>query len=76
MESLQHENTDITCSSDPDMLVSNLMLVKEKMQNTRLKYNRSDDISLVAVSKTKPSSDISVLYQAGQRKFGENYFQV
>jgi pyridoxal phosphate enzyme (YggS family) len=30
---------------------------------------------LVAVSKTKPPEDISVLYAAGQRIFGENYVQ-
>lgn len=31
--------------------------------------------SLVAVSKTKPASDISDLYALGQRHFGENYVQ-
>jgi PLP dependent protein len=30
---------------------------------------------LVAVSKTKPATDIMELYQAGQRDFGENYVQ-
>lgn len=30
---------------------------------------------LVAVSKTKPASDILTLYEAGQRMFGENYVQ-
>ncbi|KAI9225480.1 MAG: hypothetical protein DHS80DRAFT_26153 [Piptocephalis tieghemiana] len=30
---------------------------------------------LVAVSKTKPASDIQALYDAGQRHFGENYLQ-
>lgn len=30
---------------------------------------------LLAVSKTKPTDDIRVLYQAGQRHFGENYLQ-
>ncbi len=30
---------------------------------------------LVAVSKTKPASDILALYQEGQRDFGENYVQ-
>jgi len=30
---------------------------------------------LVAVSKTKPSSDIQELYDLGQRHFGENYVQ-
>ncbi|GGP58029.1 YggS family pyridoxal phosphate enzyme [Shewanella algicola] len=33
------------------------------------------EISLLAVSKTKPISDIIAAYQAGQRRFGENYVQ-
>lgn len=32
-------------------------------------------VTLVAVSKTKPVSDIEELYQLGQRVFGENYVQ-
>lgn len=32
-------------------------------------------VTLVAVSKTKPISDIQALYEAGQRNFGENYVQ-
>jgi PLP dependent protein len=32
-------------------------------------------VQLVAVSKTKPPADISVLYAMGQRDFGENYVQ-
>lgn len=35
----------------------------------------SAEISLLAVSKTKPISDIVAAYQAGQRLFGENYVQ-
>lgn len=33
------------------------------------------DVTLVAVSKTKPVSDIQALYDLGQRDFGENYVQ-
>jgi pyridoxal phosphate enzyme (YggS family) len=32
-------------------------------------------VSLVAVSKTKPTEDIQALYALGQRDFGENYVQ-
>jgi len=32
-------------------------------------------VTLVAVSKTKPASDIQDLYNLGQRHFGENYVQ-
>lgn len=33
------------------------------------------EVRLLAVSKTKPESDIRAAYQAGQRDFGENYVQ-
>lgn len=33
------------------------------------------EVTLVAVSKTKPASDIQELYALGQRDFGENYVQ-
>ena len=32
-------------------------------------------VKLVAVSKTKPASDLQLAYDAGQRVFGENYVQ-
>ena len=32
-------------------------------------------VTLIAVSKTKPASDIKELYDLGQRAFGENYVQ-
>lgn len=35
----------------------------------------ASDVTLVAVSKTFPSSDIRLAYAAGQRDFGENYAQ-
>jgi PLP dependent protein len=35
----------------------------------------SGSATLVAVSKTKPASDIEALYALGQRDFGENYVQ-
>ncbi|WP_299006073.1 YggS family pyridoxal phosphate-dependent enzyme [uncultured Shewanella sp.] len=36
---------------------------------------KTQEINLLAVSKTKPVSDIVEAYQAGQRLFGENYVQ-
>jgi PLP dependent protein len=36
---------------------------------------QSKHVTLVAVSKTKPVSDIQELYDQGQRDFGENYVQ-
>jgi len=39
-------------------------------------YQRDpNDISLLAVSKTKPAEDIRSAFNAGQRSFGENYLQ-
>lgn len=48
--------------------------------NTELYYSvinelKSQDVTLVAVSKTKPAADIHELYTLGQRDFGENYVQ-
>jgi PLP dependent protein len=36
---------------------------------------RAKQITLVAVSKTKPIEDINILYNLGHRDFGENYVQ-
>jgi len=36
---------------------------------------QSKNVALVAVSKTKPVKDITVLYDLGHRDFGENYVQ-
>jgi pyridoxal phosphate enzyme (YggS family) len=36
---------------------------------------RPEEIGLLAVSKTKPASDVLAAYRAGQRAFGENYLQ-
>ncbi len=38
-------------------------------------YLNPADVTLVAVSKTKPVEDIEALYALGQRDFGENYVQ-
>ena len=41
----------------------------------KVKFNLPENITLVAVSKTKPVSDIEIAYQSGQRVFGENKVQ-
>jgi PLP dependent protein len=48
------------------------MLV-EKLNN--LKKSIPNHVTLVAVSKTKPVESIKLLYEAGQRHFGENKVQ-
>ena len=48
------------------MIVKNLVNVQDSLL---------ENVKLIAVSKTKPASDIQTLYDAGQRAFGENKVQ-
>ena len=48
------------------MIVKNLVDVQDSLL---------ENVKLIAVSKTKPASDIQTLYDAGQRAFGENKVQ-
>lgn len=58
------------------MITDNLNEVKQRIQKACEKSGRDPkDVTLVAVSKTKPEEDIMELYRAGQRDFGENYIQ-
>jgi len=53
-----------------------LATVKMQIEHAAQQYHRaSSDITLLAVSKTKPASAITDFYHAGQRAFGENYLQ-
>ena len=49
------------------------MNIKDNLENINLKI--SSEVCLVAVSKTKPISDILEAYDCGQRVFGENKIQ-
>ena len=57
--------------------------IAERFQHTRSQIRHAvsiagrprDSVLLLAVSKTKPASDIAALYQLGQRHFAENYLQ-
>jgi len=49
------------------------MSVKDNL--TTIKSELPDEVTLVAVSKTKPNEDILEAYEAGQRVFGENKVQ-
>jgi len=58
------------------VIVGNANEVKRRILQAALNSGKDiSSIKLVAVSKTKPASDIMTLYQAGYRSFGENYFQ-
>ena len=58
------------------MLASNLKEVESKIQEACKKANRSrEEVTLIAVSKTKPVSMLQEVYNLGIRDFGENKVQ-
>lgn len=58
------------------MIKENLIEVKKNICETALRCKRSpEDITLIAVSKTKPISDLITAYNEGVRDFGENKVQ-
>lgn len=50
-------------------------MINLQQYNLILAELKASNAQLIAVSKTKPISDIQELYDAGQRVFGENYVQ-
>ncbi len=59
-----------------DMLASNIVSVQSNIvQAAERVGRRSDEITLVAVSKTKPVELIKLAYELGLRDFGENRVQ-
>ena len=46
-------------------------MIKENLE--RIKATLPEGVTLIAVSKTKPVSDVQEAYDAGHRNFGENY---
>ena len=58
------------------MLKTNLQEVENKIQEACKKANRKrEDVTLIAVSKTKPVSALREVYDLGIRHFGENKVQ-
>ena len=58
------------------MIKHNLELIRQNITDTCDKCGRSkDDVTLIAVSKTKPVSMLKECYDAGVRDFGENKVQ-
>ena len=47
------------------------VMIKENLE--KIRATLPEDVTLVAVSKTKPVSDLREAYDAGQRIFGENH---
>lgn len=50
-----------------------IMSIEQNLKNIRISLPES--VTLVAVSKTKPNTDLQEAYEAGQRIFGENKVQ-
>jgi len=53
------------------LIQDNLKKVQERIHE----LDKNQQVTLIAVSKTKPASDIQQAIDAGQRHFGENYLQ-
>ena len=59
-----------------DKVVSNWQQVTQQLEQACQQADRSiNEVSLLAVSKTKPAEMIIALAEQGQRDFGENYLQ-
>ncbi|EAR62878.1 YggS family pyridoxal phosphate-dependent enzyme [Neptuniibacter caesariensis] len=57
-------------------IAKNLEKVRQQIADTAVQSNRqSNEITLLAVSKTRPADDLRSAYEEGQRHFGENYLQ-
>jgi len=58
------------------LIAKNLSSIKDEIRAAELSAQRQrHSVALLAVSKTKPSTDLIQAYQAGQRHFGESYLQ-
>lgn len=58
------------------MLLDNLKDVESRVSNACERAGRDrSEVTLIAVSKTKPIADLQVIYDAGIREFGENKVQ-
>lgn len=72
------ENSTPVDPNRAEELKSNLVEINGKIQQAlenRPETFKNPKITLIAVSKTKPASDIQALYDSGHRDFGENYVQ-
>jgi pyridoxal phosphate enzyme (YggS family) len=58
------------------LVTENYKYIKKQVEDTAIRCGRNpEDITLIAVSKTKPLSDIEELIQIGVEDFGENKVQ-
>src|SRR5262249_17347928 len=62
--------------NDIAAIADNVRRVRERIANAAIKAGRrADDVTLVAVSKTKPIEAVLAALEAGQAVFGENRVQ-
>jgi len=62
--------------SNNSSIATNLKNIHQQIETAAKAYKRDPNhIQLLAVSKTKPVSDIVTAYEAGHLNFGENYVQ-
>ncbi|WP_440874332.1 YggS family pyridoxal phosphate-dependent enzyme [Thalassotalea sp. PLHSN55] len=54
---------------------NNLCQIKQQINDYCQQSSHNNNVTLLAVSKTKPIQAIEQAYQAGQKAFGENYVQ-
>jgi len=64
----------INIKNNIDKIKANIHQACQQYNNTPLIYTKKT-VNLLAVSKTKPASDVEQAYNAGQHHFGENYLQ-
>lgn len=57
------------------MIKEQYLKTKEQVKESRAKSPYGQDVTLIAVSKTHPVSDLMEAYEAGARDFGENKVQ-
>lgn len=60
---------------DKNKAVENLDRVISKVEAARLRVSGHHIVKIIGISKYSTASDIALLYQAGQRAFGENKVQ-
>jgi pyridoxal phosphate enzyme (YggS family) len=60
------------------MFAKPMPMIADNLKNVQNRINAVDSkkqVTLIAVSKTKPASDLQQAIDAGQKHFGENYLQ-
>lgn len=73
---MRKEVEEMETCYEPGIVTENLRIVEEKIQNACKRSGRKrEDVTLIAVSKTKPAAMIQEAYDAGIRVFGENKVQ-